>query len=58
MAKADICFSHFLYLSYSNFSSMRIVVLVIYKERKIEKIIKKIYFLKNPIAIRFIAGYN
>ena len=37
---------------------MRIVVLVIYKERKIEKIIKKIYFLKNPIAIRFIAGYN
>ena len=27
-------------------------------KEKIEKIIKKIYFLKNTIAIRFIAGYN
>ena len=28
------------------------------KKVKDEKIIKKIYFLKNTIAIRFIAGYN
>ena len=28
------------------------------RKKKIEKIIKKVYFLKNPIAIRFIAGYN